>query len=85
MAQDVEIEVWPENWVASQVFARIVTQWRYSFNGPTGLDYNIVEPVVRMLGIKVEDWPDLFTQIQVLEQAALSQIHKNQEASRSKK
>lgn len=78
---DPEILVWPDNWDAVLLFQRLSTQWSHGFNGPTGLNYNVIQRVARMLEMKVDSWPELFGQIQTLEHAALAQIRENQKKS----
>jgi hypothetical protein len=82
--QETMIEVWPDNWDAVVLFQRLSTQWYHGFNGPTGMNYNVIQRVARMIGLVVKDWPDFFGQIQTLEHAALAQIRENQERHRSK-
>ncbi|MCW8158971.1 hypothetical protein D7243_22655 [Stutzerimonas stutzeri] len=68
---EVEIEIWPDNWDAFEVFAAMQTQWRTGMSGATGLDYNALEPVMRLRGIKKRDRGELFDCIRVMEIAAL--------------
>jgi hypothetical protein len=68
---EIEIEVWPDNWNAFEVFAALQTQWRSGMSGPTGLDYTALEPVMRLQGIKKRDRQDVFAGVRVMEVAAL--------------
>lgn len=43
-------------------------------NGPTGLDYNVLTPMLRLLAIPKKEWPDVFDDIRTLEDAALAQM-----------
>jgi len=76
--QEQDIDVWPENWQSVQVWTRAQTQWRMGFGGPTGLDYNGVEAVMRQM--KIEDTGDCFDRIQVLEAATLRIIEDRRDA-----
>lgn len=69
---DEEIDIWPENMDAADVFVLMGTQWRVGFSGPTGLDYGVLPLVFRSLGIDEERQPDVFDGVRVMESAALS-------------
>ena len=69
-AEQVELEIEPDNWDTVMLFCRVQTQWRYSFGGRAGLDYPAV--FATMDRLKVAD-PDglVFEGIQVMEAASL--------------
>lgn len=73
---DVErtVEVWPDNWPIVQLFARLGTQWRIGFGGPTGLDYAAVLALMRAMRLKRDDFEDFFAGVQTMERAALDQM-----------
>jgi hypothetical protein len=73
------LEVWPENWRVVEMFGSLATQWRTSFTGLIGLDYNVLFRVMDEEGIKGEEWQDFFSDIRVLEAAALEQMARNRE------
>lgn len=64
-----ELDIWPENWDAVEVFSALQTQWRIGMAGPTGLDYAVL-PVVMAL-YEIEHRADCFSGVQVMEIAAL--------------
>lgn len=66
-----EVEVWPENWPALDLFAALATQWRVGMNGATGLDYSAVPVVMDLHGIKPEARRECFEDVRVMERAAL--------------
>lgn len=66
-----EVGIWPDNWEAFEVFAAMQTQWRVSMAGPVGLDYNALEPVMRLRGIAKRDRGEVFDAVRVMELAAL--------------
>lgn len=70
------VEVWPENWPMVQFFARLSTQWRHGMGGPTGLDYASVLALLRTLGLKRAERDEMFEAVQVMESAALAEIHR---------
>lgn len=72
-AESADLEVEPENWDVVMLFLRVQTQWRYSFGGPTGLDYTGVEAAMRLAGIQQS--ADLFDGLQVMEVAALREMN----------
>lgn len=49
----------------------VSTQWRVGMSGATGLDYNVLPAVFRMLQIPESDWPDTFECLRILESEAL--------------
>ena len=67
------IEIWPENMESVQFFVRLSTQWRHGMSGPTGLDYASVLALLRTQPRERRD--ELFDDVQVMEQAALNEIH----------
>ena len=75
-------EVYPENWTALQLFLRLATQWRLvglsTMVGArliqTGLDYGVVEPTMRLMGIKSRHRAALFDKLQAMEQAVLDVV-----------
>ncbi len=71
-----QVEVFPENWTAANVFQSLLTQWRLGFNGPVGLDYAVVPTVLNLHGIKRKKWEEIFHCLRVMEDEALVTIHK---------
>ena len=68
------VEVWPENWASFEAFCTVRTQWRTGFNGPTGLDYSAVYPLLDRITTDHDEWHSLLRDIQVMEFAALEAI-----------
>jgi hypothetical protein len=61
----------PDNWVAVETFCRCGTQWSYgAMGGVIGLKYEGVKSVLDLTQPKKRHH-DIFTAIQVMEQAAL--------------
>lgn len=68
-------EVWPDNWAVVGVFLAMDTQWRHGPMGPTGLDYGVLPTVLQdFLHITRTDWPRVFHDLRVMENAALQQM-----------
>lgn len=72
--QPTDVEVWPENWAAVQLFDRISTQWRTAARGAIGLDYCAVYPVMERMQLGGQDWLLMLDDIRAMEQAALVQM-----------
>jgi hypothetical protein len=72
-------EVWPENWRAVEMLINMATQWRTSFSGFTGMDYNVLFRLMDEEGIAGEEWKQFFSDMRVLEAAALEQMSRNRE------
>lgn len=76
-----DVEVWPCNWPAFQLFSRMRTQWRAGPGGAIGLDYNCLRDVADFLGIKKKQLAEIFPDLQVLEGEALRVMAEEREHS----
>lgn len=68
------LEVYPDAWTAVVVFCDLLTQWRMGFGGPIGLDYQAIPVVLRLRLVPESDWPEIFIDLQILEDAALAAL-----------
>ena len=59
------------------MFDSVFTQWRVGMGGPTGLDYAAVYPLLDRAAKDPQEWDELFSDIQVMEGAALKQMSEN--------
>lgn len=77
--EDVEqtVQVWEENLPIVDLFARLGTQWRTGFAGPTGLDYTAVLALMRAQRVGRDEFEDFFAGVQAMERAALDQMAAN--------
>ncbi len=66
-----DIDVWPENNQAKDVFLAVSTQWRTGMSGAVGLDYTPLFTLMGRMRLSKPDWWALFEDIRVLEAAAL--------------
>lgn len=73
------ISYWPEHAQAVQMFCRVGTQWRIGMNGPTGLDYPALYPLMDRLNLSDSNWDWLLLDIQEMESSALQTISENRE------
>ena len=53
-----------------------MTQWRMGFNGPIGLDYNVLPFVMRTARIPRDEWQDVFDGVRVAEAVTLEMWNK---------
>lgn len=67
------VEVWPDNVESVNAFIALGTQWQVGPGGAIGLVYASIEPVLRFNKVPRKNWPDVFEDIRVLEDAALEQ------------
>jgi hypothetical protein len=68
--------VYADNWQAIQLFLNCSTQWRSGgIGGLIGLDYNAVNLILTLH--HQQDNPDIFKQLQIMEQAVLKELNKN--------
>lgn len=72
--------IWPENRRAFLFFQSAVgTRWVSGPNGvPTGLRWEALYPLMDRLGLAPDDWESLRADIEVMERAALAEIHQQQ-------
>lgn len=72
------VEVWPDNELAVDLFQDLATQWlRAGMAGvETGLIYASIPAVFQIRGIPRKQWPQLFDDIRVMEDAALDHFMK---------
>jgi hypothetical protein len=70
------VELWVENWPVIQLFTRLSTQWRVGMSGVVGLDYNVVFHELDRRGLAADDYDDLMGSIRIVEEAALTHMHK---------
>lgn len=76
-AAENTVDVWPDNWPAVLFFEALGNgSWNMGPNGPTGMRYEAFREVRIARGVRAADWPALFQDLRVLEQAALEEIHK---------
>lgn len=73
------IDVWDINWNVFTLFYALNTQWRVAGMGSaTGLDYNAIPVVGKMLGLKTKQLNEMFPDLQVMENEALITMGDNQ-------
>lgn len=73
------VELWPDNVLSVNAFIAMSTQWRTGMNGATGLDYNALPFVMRMVGVEASDRAGVFDDIRTMEQAALCAMHEDKQ------
>ena len=72
--KQADFEVWPANWPALQMFARLQTQWRTTMSGVSGLDYTAVLAMLRLY--EVEEPQAMLEDLQVMEVQAIKILNK---------
>ena len=70
-----EVEIWPENLPAYDLFAYMRTQWRSAGMGVIGLDYTPLHHKMDRLGLSPAEYDDLEVDIQVMEAAAIGAMN----------
>ena len=71
--------MWDENWESVSMFLRMQTQWTVSMAGYTGLRYEVLVCSGGLFDLyDVEDRRTMLDDIQVMEIAALNELHKDQ-------
>lgn len=72
-----DFEVWPENWPFLEMFLRMQTQWRTSFSGLIGLDYNAAQWLFDVYS--VNDHKEMLDALMVMERSALRALNERSE------
>ena len=81
---DEIIEVWDINWPSFEVFNSMASQWRVSGMGDaTGLDYNVIPVVAKLLGYKGKEVKNMFSDLRVMENEALTTMGENRKDANS--
>lgn len=67
------MKVWRANRLSVSVFTALATQWRFNPAGSAvGLDYGVITPVMELLNVPQESRRLVFSDLVVMEDAALS-------------
>lgn len=66
-----QVDIWPDNWPAIQLYTQFSTQWRVGMAGATGLDMNVFLHALDRRGLSPEDYDDFLGCLRVIEGAAL--------------
>ena len=61
------LEVFPENWLAINIFTDVCTQWRTDSGQLIGLDYNALRWIFELKKDKIQNPSELLADIQVIE------------------
>lgn len=69
-----EIEVWPDNLPALDLWDKVGDQWRMGFNGPVALDLIPVFHELDRMELEREDYDSLLIDIKVMAGAALGEM-----------
>ncbi len=82
-----DFPVWPDNWVAVCTFIAIESQWRVGFNGPYGLDYNVLYRKLDRMNLEPDEYEDVEASVRELEAHALTEMreHAKRMEAKSKK
>ena len=58
------------------LFGDIGTQWRVGFNGPVGLDYNVLYRKMDRMHLSESEYEDLEAAVRTMEDGALTTMRK---------
>lgn len=72
-----EVEVWPDNVPAVNLFTTLGTQWLVGPGGAYGLNYQTLWQKMERVGIPPDEAEKLEADIRTLEDAALEQMRKD--------
>jgi hypothetical protein len=68
------VEVWPDSADALALFDAIGTQWHYSQNGPTGINYDRRDIEAKRLGLRARRRNRAFEGLRVMESEVLAVV-----------
>ncbi len=71
-----DVLYWPDTVQAVGLFCEMDTQWRVGMGGTVGLDYGPLFHRMDRMGLEKAEFDSLFRDIQVMEAAALEEIHR---------
>lgn len=77
-ADDAAVEIWPANLPAFNLFRRIGTRWVYGMNGPTGLRFEAIYPIMDRMGLEPAAWDSMLADIEIMEHAALTEMNRKE-------
>lgn len=69
-----EVEIWPDNMPALDLWDRVGDQWRMGFNGPVALDLIPVFHELDRMELEREDYDSLLADIKVMAGVALGEM-----------
>lgn len=71
-----DVECWPDNWQALQVFDAMSTQWNVGAESVViGLRYEALPFVMQALGVKAKNRKELLAELRVMEKEALEMFN----------
>lgn len=68
------IDVWPENNLVFNIFSYLSTQWIYSMNGITGINYQSIPFIFELFNVEKDDTKSVFDDIREMERYALEEV-----------
>lgn len=71
-----EVNLWPENWRAIELFCKFSTQWRCGSTGPMSLDLNVFFSEMQRKKIPDDEQDTLIEQLAIIESEALKCIYR---------
>lgn len=77
VAAQHQVDVWPDNVEALNLFIQFSTQWRTGPGGVVGLDYTPLLHRMDRMELSTVRYDELLEDIRACEDAALEQIRKN--------
>lgn len=80
VADQCDIETWPDTEPAIHLFIAMRTQWRTGPSGITGLDYAVIPTVMRLHSLPRQKWAGAFDDLRVMEDELLNAIAEDRKA-----
>lgn len=72
-----QVDVWPENWAAVQLYVGNRTQWIQGPGGPTGLNYSWFQSCLDRGSMPVDEAEDVMDRLRVIEDAVLEKVYED--------
>jgi len=73
--KEPQVDVWPENWPAIDLYVQYRTQWIQGPGGPTGLNYPVLLADLDRRGITNDERTEIMDSIRVIEDVVLDKIY----------
>ena len=76
-ADEDTVHVWPENWLALDLYVQNRTQWIQGAGGPTGLNYPWFQSCLERQGVSADEAEDVMGGLRVIEDAVLEYVYRD--------
>lgn len=73
--KEPQVDVWPQNWQAIQLYTANRSQWIQGPGGPTGLNYPWFMSELQRRGVDPEEIDSIMDGLRIVEDAVLEKVY----------